>query len=76
MPSTDTELYRVLGKIESKIDSFISDIHRIETNLSNTSIRVDKLEKDRAIIYGAASVLGLIGSAVIWIISKMFSSAS
>lgn len=76
MPSTDTELYRVLGKIESKIDSFISDIHRIEASLSNTSRRVDKLEKDRAIIYGAASVLGLIGSAVIWIISKMFSSSS
>ena len=32
--------------------------------------RIKKLEKDRHTIYGAAAVLGVIGSVVIWVISN------
>ena len=36
--------------------------------------RIKKLEKDRHTIYGAAAVLGIIGSVVIWVISNFVRS--
>ena len=72
----DTEfpqIYRVLGRLESKVDSLLEENHRFEQILKETSNRVSKLEHDRALVFGAASVLGLIGSAVIWVISKVVS---
>ena len=70
----DTELYRVLGGLESKVDSLLEENRRLETLMGDSSKRIDRLEKDRAIMYGAASVLGVIGSAVIWITSKLFAN--
>ena len=73
----DTEFpqkYRVLGRLESKVDSLLEENHRFEQILKETSNRVSKLEHDRALVFGAASVLGVIGSAVIWVISKLISS--
>ncbi len=73
----DTEfpqIYRVLGRLESKVDSLLEENHRFEQILKETSNRVSKLEHDRALVFGAASVLGVIGSAVIWVISKLISS--
>ena len=70
----DTEfpqIYRVLGRLESKVDSLLEENHRFEQILKETSNRVSKLEHDRALVFGAASVLGVIGSAVIWVISKL-----
>ena len=73
----DTEfpqIYRVLGRLDSKVDSLLEENHRFEQILKETSNRVSKLEHDRALVFGAASVLGVIGSAVIWVISKLISS--
>ena len=73
----DTEfpqIYRVLGRLESNVDSLLEENHRFEQILKETSNRVSKLEHDRALVFGAASVLGVIGSAVIWVISKLISS--
>ena len=36
--------------------------------------RIKKLEKDRHTIYGAAAVLGAIGSVIIWAISNFVRS--
>ena len=57
----DPEIYRVLGRLESKV-------------IKETVGRVSKLEHDRALVFGAASVLGVIGGAVIWVISKLMST--
>ena len=70
----DTELYRVLGRLESKVDSLLEENRRLETLMGDSSKRIDRLEKDRAIMNGAASVLGVIGSAVIWNTSKLFAN--
>jgi len=70
----DAEIYRVLGRLESKVDSLLEENHRFEQILKETSNRVSKLEHDRALVFGAASVLGIIGGAVIWVISKLISS--
>ena len=36
--------------------------------------RIKKLETDRHMVYGAAAVLGVIGSIVIWVISNFVRS--
>tara|TARA_R100001244_G_C5066372_1_gene110208 strand:+ start:23 stop:244 length:222 start_codon:yes stop_codon:yes gene_type:complete len=71
--NADTEIYRVLGRLESKVDSLLDENHRFEDIIKETAGRVSKLEHDRALVFGAASVLGVIGGAVIWIISKVMS---
>ena len=70
----DTEIYRVLGRLESKVDSLLIENRRFESILNESSKRINRLEHDRTMVYGAAAVLGVIGSAVIWIISKLMST--
>ena len=70
----DTEIYRVLGRLESKVDSLLTENSRFESILNESSKRINRLEHDRTMVYGAAAVLGVIGSAVIWIISKLMST--
>jgi len=67
----DTEIYRVLGRLESKVDSLLIENRRFESILNESSKRINRLEHDRTMVYGAATVLGVIGSAVIWVISKI-----
>ena len=67
----DTEIYRVLGRLESKVDSLLIENRRFESILNESSKRINRLEHDRTMVYGAAAVLGVIGSAVIWVISKI-----
>ena len=67
----DTEIYRVLGRLESKVDSLLTENRRFESILNESSKRINRLEHDRTMVYGAAAVLGVIGSAVIWVISKV-----
>jgi len=69
----DTEIYRVLGRLESKVDSLLIENRRFESILNESSKRINRLEHDRTMVYGAAAVLGVIGSAVIWVISKIVS---
>ena len=71
MMNDDTEIYRVLGRLESKVDSLLIENRRFESILNESSKRINRLEHDRTMVYGAAAVLGVIGSAVIWVISKV-----
>tara|TARA_R110002110_G_scaffold289063_2_gene503376 strand:+ start:509 stop:733 length:225 start_codon:yes stop_codon:yes gene_type:complete len=71
MMNDDTEIYRVLGRLESKVDSLLIENRRFESILNESSKRINRLEHDRTRAYGAAAVLGVIGSAVIWVISKV-----
>ena len=71
--NADPEIYRVLGRLESKVDSLLDENHRFEDIIKETAGRVSKLEHDRALVFGAASILGVIGGAVIWVISKVMS---
>ena len=67
----NTEIYRVLGRLESKVDSLLEENRRFENTMKDANKRITRLEHDRKMVYGAATVLGVIGSAVIWIISKL-----
>jgi|TARA_B100000315_G_C14486487_1_gene545440 hypothetical protein len=70
----NTEIYRVLGRLESKVDSLLEENRRFENTMKDANKRITRLEHDRTMVYGAATVLGVIGSAVIWIISKLIST--
>ena len=54
----------LLGKLDGKMDQLIREQTRFESLIAKSQERIDKLEKDRAIVYGAAAVLAFIGSGV------------
>lgn len=76
MVSTDKDMtvqndvYLILGRLEGKLDSVISITEKQWDSIEHHEKRLVKLERDRSMVYGAAAVLGVLGSAVIWIITK------
>jgi hypothetical protein len=63
------DVYLLLGQLDGKMDRLIEEQVRLEKTLFRNQERLNKLEQDRAIMYGAAAVLAFIGSGVMWIIS-------
>ena len=71
---SDNEMYLILGRLEGKLDSVMVITEKQWDTIEKHDIRIKKLEKDRHTVYGAAAVLGVIGSAVIWVISNFVRS--
>jgi len=63
------DVYLLLGQLDGKMDRLIEEQVRLEKTLFRNQERLNKLERDRAIMYGAATVLAFIGSGIMWIIS-------
>ena len=66
----DKDMYLILGRLEGKLDSVMTITEKQWDTIEKHDSRIKKLEKDRHTIYGAAAVLGVIGSIVIWVISN------
>jgi hypothetical protein len=66
----DKDMYLILGRLEGKLDSVMTITEKQWNTIEKHDARIKKLEKDRHTIYGAAAVLGVIGSIVIWVISN------
>ena len=64
------DVYLILGRLEGKLDSVMTVTEKQWSSIEHHDTRLVKLERDRAMVYGAAAVLGVVGSAVIWIITK------
>ena len=64
------DLYLLIGRLEGKVDRVLVEQQSIKEMASNNNTRIQRLEKDRAMVYGAAAVLGVVGSVVIWLITK------
>jgi len=64
------DVYLILGRLEGKLDSVMTVTEKQWSSIEHHDIRLVKLERDRAMVYGAAAVLGVVGSVVIWIITK------
>tara|TARA_R100000306_G_C4365905_1_gene137629 strand:- start:316 stop:555 length:240 start_codon:yes stop_codon:yes gene_type:complete len=64
------DVYLILGRLEGKLDSVMTVTEKQWSSIEHHDTRLVKLEQDRAMVYGAAAVLGVVGSAVIWIITK------
>jgi len=64
------DVYLILGRLEGKLDSVMTVTEKQWSSIEHHDTRLVKLEQDRAMVYGAAAVLGVVGSVVIWIITK------
>ena len=64
------DVYLILGRLEGKLDSVVSITEKQWDSIEQHDKRLKRLESDRAVVYGAAAVLGLIGYKVIWIVSS------
>ena len=65
------DLYLLLGRVEGKVDQLLLEQNRFEAVLQKNDTRITKLEKDKAVMYGAATVLAFIGSGVMWFLSHL-----
>ena len=65
----EQDICLLLGQLDGKIDQIIRDQVRVENMIIKNEDRVNRLERDRAVMYGAAAVLAFIGSGLMWIIS-------
>jgi|TARA_R100000501_G_C2624368_1_gene117627 hypothetical protein len=65
------DLYLLLGRVEGKVDQLLLEQNRFEAVLQKNDTRITKLEKDKAVMYGAATVLAFIGSGVMWFLSYL-----
>ena len=72
---SDNDMYLILGRLEGKLDSLMVVTEKQWDTIEKHDTRIKKLENDRSLVYGAAAVLGVIGSIVIWIISNFVRSA-
>ena len=71
----DSDMYLILGRLEGKLDSVMSITEKQWNTIEKHDYRLKKLETDRSLVYGAAAVLGVIGSIIIWIISTFVRSS-
>ena len=71
---SDNDMYLILGRLEGKLDSLMVVTEKQWDTIEKHDTRIKKLEKDRHMVYGAAAVLGIIGSVVIWVISNFVRS--
>ena len=71
---SDKDMFLILGRLEGKLDSVMVITEKQWDIIEKHDTRIKKLEKDRHTIYGAAAVLGAIGSVIIWAISNFVRS--
>jgi|TARA_R110002020_G_scaffold254156_2_gene467881 hypothetical protein len=71
---SDNDMYLILGRLEGKLDSLMVVTEKQWDTIEKHDTRIKKLETDRHMVYGAAAVLGVIGSVVIWVISNFVRS--
>ena len=71
---SDKDMFLILGRLEGKLDSVMLITEKQWDTIEKHDTRIKKLEKDRHTIYGAAAVLGAIGSVIIWAISNFVRS--
>ena len=68
------DVYLILGRLEGKLDSVMTIIEKQWDSIEKHDKRLKRLERDKSLVYGAAAVLGLLGSLVIWVISHFMRS--
>ena len=69
-----TDVYLILGRLEGKLDSVMTITEKQWESIDQHDKRLKRLERDKSLVYGAAAVLGLLGSLVIWVISHFMRS--
>jgi|TARA_R100001594_G_scaffold60018_1_gene94029 hypothetical protein len=71
MADDKQDVYLLLGRLDGKMDLIIKEQTHIDNLISQNEERIRVLEKDRAVVYGAATVLAFIGSGIMWFVSYL-----
>jgi|TARA_R110001606_G_scaffold180365_1_gene326987 hypothetical protein len=71
MSDDQQDVYLLLGRLDGKMDLIIREQNQIDSLITKNEERIRVLEKDRAVVYGAATVLAFIGSGLMWIVSYL-----
>ena len=71
MADDKQDVYLLLGRLDGKMDLLIKEQTHIDNLISQNEERIRVLEKDRAVVYGAATVLAFIGSGIMWFVSYL-----
>ena len=71
MADDKQDVYLLLGRLDGKMDLIIKAQPHIDNLISQNEERIRVLEKDRAVVYGAATVLAFIGSGIMWFVSYL-----
>ena len=75
MSDDKQDVYLLLGRLDGKMDLIIREQNQIDSLITKNEERIRVLEKDRAVVYGAATVLAFVGSGVMWLISSVIKGA-
>ena len=57
MSDDQQDVYLLLGRLDGKMDLIIREQNQIDSLITKNEERIRVLEKDRAVVYGAATVL-------------------
>ena len=71
MTDDKQDVYLLLGRLDCKMDLLIREQNQIDSLITKNEERIRVLEKDRAVVYGAATVLAFIGSGLMWFVSYL-----
>ena len=71
MSDDQQDIYLLLGRLDGKMDLLIREQNQLDVIITKNEERIRVLEKDRAVVYGAATVLAFIGSGLMWIVSYL-----
>ena len=71
MSDDQQDVYLLLGRLDGKMDLIIREQNQIDSLITKNEERIRVLEKDRAVVYGAATVLAFIGSGLMWFVSDL-----
>ena len=71
MADDKQDVYLLLGRLDGKMDLIIKEQTHIDNLISQNEERIRVLEKDRAVVYGASTVLAFIGSGIMWFVSYL-----
>ena len=71
MSDDKKDVYLLLGRLDGKMDLLIKEQTHIDNLITKNEERIRVLEKDRAVVYGAVTVLAFIGSGVMWFVSYL-----
>jgi hypothetical protein len=71
MADDKQDVYLLLGRLDGKMDLLIREQNQIDSLITKNEERIRVLEKDRAVVYGAVTVLAFIGSGLMWIVSYL-----
>ena len=72
MTTNDQELYRSLGRVESKLDSVLDFLKAVDKRVESQETRLKAVETWRATFRGSMTAIAAVASVVVSILTSIF----